>query len=386
VNSFIPYGKQSINESDIKAVVEILSSPFLTQGPKVPEFEEAVASIVNAKYSIAVNSATSALHIACLALELGPGEYLWTSPITFVASANCALYCGAKVDFVDVDANTGLMCIHALEQKLIDAKKTNKLPKVVIPVHLAGTSCDMKQIKQLSVEYGFSIVEDASHAIGGRFHSHWVGSCRYSDICVFSFHPVKIITTAEGGMATTNNPELARKMRLLRSHGITKNEDDFFQSDPPQWAYEQQLLGFNYRMTDIQAALGISQISRLSDFIAERNRLLAKYDHYLQDFELDILDIPEGVYSAVHLCIVRLQSHLKHKKRTIFDLVRAQNIGVQVHYTPVHLQPYYQQLGFQLGDFPVAEEFSALIFSIPLFPGLEASHQAMVIDAIKKAL
>lgn len=388
MSTFLPYGRQYITDEDVDAVVKVLKSSFLTQGPKVSEFEDVIRSIVQAQHAIAVNSATSALHVACLALDLGPKEILWTTPITFVASANCALYCGAEVDFVDVEPDTGLMCTICLEEKLKAAKKLNKLPKVVVPVHLTGTSCDMKKIYQLSVEYGFSIIEDASHAIGGSYYGEPVGSCKYSHICVFSFHPVKIITTGEGGAATTNSVKLADKMRRLRSHGITKDPSQFLQTDPPPWVYEQQDLGFNYRMTDFQAALGISQLRQLSENIKTRNKKLFFYRKLISDWQLPLTltKIPSNTVSAVHLAIVQLQGNLKAKRRFIFERLREQQIGVQVHYMPVHLQPYYQQQGFVAGQYPKAEEFADGIISIPLFPQLSDQDQIRVVNAIKQLL
>ena len=344
--SFLPYGRQMITEADIEQVVNVLRSSHLTQGPKVPSFERIVASHVDAKYGVAVNSATSALHLACLALGLGPDDWLWTSPITFVASANCARYCGAEVDFVDIDPLTGLMSVEALSIKLQIAERENKLPKIVIPVHLCGTSCDMKSIAALADRYGFAVLEDASHAIGGRYQGSAVGSCAYSDITVFSFHPVKIITTAEGGMATTNDQYLSQRMLDLRSHGITKDVTRFQYNAAGAWSYEQQDLGYNYRMSDLQAALGISQIARLEQFVDERNFLFNRYCHMLSCLPLKFLDVPTGVKSSFHLAVIRLSENSKDYHRYIFDSLRRLNIGVQVHYTPVHLQPYYRQLGF----------------------------------------
>ena len=339
---FIPYGRQTISEADIAAVESVLRSPFLTQGPTVPAFEQAVAAKVDARFGVAVNSATSALHIACLALGLGPGDRLWTSPITFVASANCGRYCDATVDFVDIDPATGLMSVAALEQKLQQAEREGTLPKVVVPVHLAGSSCDMAAIGAMAERYGFAVLEDASHAIGGRYQGEPVGNCRHSAITVFSFHPVKIITTGEGGLATTNDPALAQRMEELRSHGIVRDRERFEESAAGPWVYEQQQLGFNYRITDIQAALGLSQLQRLDEIVVERNRQLKRYRELLIDLPVQLLEVPEDVLSSVHLAVIRLQQATAEQHRHIFEGLRSVGIGVQLHYSPVHLQPYYR--------------------------------------------
>lgn len=370
-HAFLPYGRQTITEADIASVVEVLRSKYLTQGPAVPAFEQAVATNVGARYGVAVNSATSALHIACLALGLGPGDRLWTSPITFVASANCGRYCGAEVDFVDIDPSTGLLSLEALERKLKQADREGCLPKVLVPVHLCGTSCAMEPIGALARQYGVAVVEDASHAIGGRYQDQPVGDCRYSAITVFSFHPVKIITTGEGGLATTNDPQLAQRMADLRSHGITKEEARFGRPAPGPWSYEQQDLGFNYRMTDLQAALGLSQLQRLEVIVAERQRLLEQYRLLLADLPLRLLEIPQDVSSALHLAVIRLADPSPAHHRRMFEGLRAAGIGVQLHYTPVHLQPYYRRLGFQEGDFPEAEAYASNAISLPLYPGLQ---------------
>lgn len=383
---FIPYGRQTITEADINAVCQILRSPAITQGPVVPAFECSVANNVGAKYAVAVNSATSALHIACLAIGLGPGDWLWTSPTTFVASANCGLYCGASIDFVDIDLVTGLMDIDTLRKKLEIAKRNQALPKVLIPVHLTGASCDMKAIRELSHIYGFSIIEDASHAIGGKFSNQPVGKCEYSDITVFSFHPVKIITTGEGGMATTNNKYLAEKMQKLRSHGITKDQNSFQFEPAGPWAYEQQMLGFNYRMTDIQAALGLSQMARLSKIIKERNKLYLKYQELLSDLPVKLLKIPEGVFSAVHLAVIRLNDSNASTHRLVFEGLRGHGIGVQLHYEPVYLQPYYQKIGFRQGYCPNSEAYSASAISLPLYPGLTDLQILRVVQNLKLCL
>ena len=372
---FLPYGRQTITEADISAVVDVLRSPFLTQGPTVPAFEQAVANQVGARHGVAVNSATSALHIACLALGLGPGDRLWTSPITFVASANCGLYCGATVDFVDIEPATGLMSMAALQTKLEQAEGTGSLPTVVVPVHLAGSSCDMAAIGALAERYGFAVLEDASHAIGGRYQGEPVGNCLHSAITVFSFHPVKIITTGEGGLATTNDPLLAQRMAELRSHGIVREAERFEQPAAGPWVYEQQQLGFNYRITDIQAALGLSQLQRLDEIVAERNRQLQHYRDLLADLPLQLLDVPEGVLSSVHLAVIRLQQATAGQHRQVFEGLRAAGIGVQLHYSPVHLQPYYRAMGFAEGQFPEAEGYARSAISLPLFPGLSSDEQ-----------
>ncbi len=384
--AFIPYGRQNISDADIQAVIEILKSPFITQGPTVPIFEKSISNYVNSTYSVAVNSATSALHIACLALDLGPEDSLWTSPITFVASANCALYCGAKVDFVDIDINTGLLDINLLKEKLTKARRDNLLPKVIVPVHYAGSSCNMKEIYALSKEFGFKILEDASHAIGGKLYGEPVGNCKYSDICVFSFHPVKIITTAEGGVASTNNSYLARKMYELRSHGITK-DPKFFKNLPSKpWSYEQQSLGFNYRLTDIQAALGISQMQNLDKFVSERNRLWKLYKEKIEGLPISMLNIPQDVISSLHLAVVLINNCDPIKHQLIFSKLREVNIGVQVHYIPVHLQPFYKSIGFKKGYLPNAERFAESVISLPLFPGLNEKEQDYVVSELSKLL
>lgn len=382
----IPYGRQSISEQDTQAVVDVLRSDYLTQGQVVPQFEQVVASYVGASYAIAVNSGTSALHIACLALGLGKGDWLWTSPITFVASANCALCCGAQVDFVDIDSQTYNLCTIKLEQKLIAAKANGKLPKIVIPVHFAGQSCDMQRIHELSQQYGFKVIEDAAHAIGGKYLGQPVGGCRYSDITVFSFHPVKIITTAEGGLATTNQVELAEKMQLLRSHGITRNPELMTKNDG-SWYYEQTDLGFNYRMTELQAALGVSQMKRLDDFVATRHQLQQRYDELLKGLPVITPYQDKDSYSALHLYPIQLKLDKIVKTHVqVFDELRKNDLGVNVHYIPVHTQPYYQSMGFKPGDFPNAESYYSRAMSIPLFHGLSIEMQDQVVDVINKVL
>lgn len=380
----IPYGRQSISEEDIQAVVDTLKSDFLTQGPAVPAFEQALASYCNVPYAVAVNSATSALHIACLALDVKAGDRVWTSPISFVASANCALYCGAKVDFVDVEPDTGLMSVRALAAKLQQAAANNTLPKVLIPVHLAGHSCAMQQIATLCQPYGIRIIEDASHAIGGRYLQQKIGSCQFSDITIFSFHPVKIITTAEGGMALTKDLTLAARMQLLRSHGITRNPDDMTEVSHGPWYYQQVELGLNYRMTDLQAALGLSQLKKLDAFVAKRIEAVARYRGLLQNLPLDLPEEYPAGQSAWHLYIIQL--HDENRRLAVFEALRSAGIGVNVHYIPIHTQPFYQQLGFQWGDFPQAEAFYSRIISLPLYADLTAEQQQQVTLALQDAL
>ncbi|RZJ22727.1 UDP-4-amino-4,6-dideoxy-N-acetyl-beta-L-altrosamine transaminase [Acinetobacter sp. ANC 4216] len=380
----IPYGRQDIRQEDIDAVVSVLQSDFLTQGPQVPLFEKAVADKVGAKHGIAVNSATSALHIACLALGLRKGDWLWTSPITFVASANCALYCGAKVDFVDIDPRTYNLCPNALEKKLIQAKKQGRLPKIVVPVHLCGQSCDMQSIYKLSQQYGFKIIEDASHAIGGKYQNEYIGNCRYSNISIFSFHPVKIITTAEGGMALTNDDELAQTMDLLRSHGITRNADLMTKPSEGLWYYQQIALGFNYRMTELQAALGLSQIERLDSFVEKRHVIAEHYNEILTNLPITIPWQHPDSYSSFHLYVIRLQLNkitVTHKQ--IFERMRTAGIGVNLHYIPVHTQPYYQQMGFSQGDLPQAEQYYQEAISLPMYPSLTIEQQHIVYKTLE---
>lgn len=380
----IPYGRQSVSEEDIQAVVETLKSDFLTQGPAVPAFEQALASYCNVPYAVAVNSATSALHIACLALDVKTGDRVWTSPISFVASANCALYCGAKIDFVDVEPDTGLMSVKALAAKLQQAAANNTLPKVLIPVHLAGHSCAMQQISTLCKPYGIRIIEDASHSIGGHYLQQKIGSCQFSDITVFSFHPVKIITTAEGGMALTKDLTLAARMQLLRSHGITRNPDDMTEVSHGSWYYQQVELGLNYRMTDLQAALGLSQLKQLDTFVAKRLEAVARYRSLLQNLPLDLPEECPSGQSAWHLYIIQL--HDENRRLAVFEALRSAGIGVNVHYIPIHTQPYYQQLGFQWGDFPQAEAFYSRIISLPLYADLTAEQQQQVALALNLAI
>lgn len=385
--SMIPYGRQDISQADIDTVLAVLRSDFLTQGPQVPRFEQCVARHVGAAYSVAVNSATSALHIACLALGLGPGDRLWTSPITFVASANCGLYCGAEVDFVDIDPRTYNLCAQALARKLQQAEREDKLPKIVVAVHLCGQPCEMQAIHDLAKRYDFKVIEDASHAIGGRYQGEFIGNCRHSDITVFSFHPVKIITTAEGGMALTNNAELASKMALLRSHGITRDPAQMTHEADGPWYYQQIDLGFNYRMTELQAALGNSQMERLDQFVARRHQLANRYDDLLADLPVTTpWQHPDG-YSGLHLYVIRLQlGKIARTHRQVFEAMREQGIGINLHYIPVHTQPYYQRMGFRQGDYPEAERYYAEAISLPMFQTMSEAQQDEVVAALNKAL
>ena len=385
-NEYIPYGKQTITQEDIDSVVKVLKSDFLTQGPVIDQFENEISKFVKSKFSVAFNSATSALHMACLALGLQEGDYLWTSPITFVASANCGLYCQAKIDFVDIDPMNGLMDVNKLKEKLEIAKKDNKLPKVLVPVHLAGTSCDMPEIYNLSKKYGFSIIEDASHAIGGYCNNIEVGSCKYSDITVFSLHPVKIITSGEGGIATTNDKQISNKLKSLRSHGIIKDKQFFKNSSKGDWYYEQQFLGYNYRMNDISAALGLSQLKKIKSFIEKRTNIIEIYKRKLSNLPLSFLKVPSNIKSSYHLAIIRLDNKNPNHHEFVFRSLKTKNIGVQVHYIPVHLQPYYRQMGFSEGNFPNAESYSSNAISLPIYPNLSSSQIDRVIDHIKEIL
>ena len=386
--SFIPYGRQDINQIDIDAVVDVLQSDFLTQGPVVPAFEKAIGDYCGAKHAVAVNSATSALHIACLALGVGKGDVVWTSPITFVASANCALYCGATVDFVDIDPRTYNLSVDRLAEKLALAERTGKLPKVVIPVHLCGQPCDMAGIYALGQQYGFKIIEDASHAIGGRYKGEPIGCGRYSEITVFSFHPVKIITSGEGGMAVTNDPMLAKHMRLLRSHGISSSKEDMFAHPEHEiWNYQQLDLGFNYRMTDLQAALGLSQMQRLDFFVAQRHEIAKRYDLLLADFRVGTPWQHSDSYSGLHLYIIRLNlAEINKTQRQIYNALYSAGIGVNVHYIPVYRQPYYEKMGFRAGYCPEAEKYYSEVISIPMYPGLTSEQQDFVVQSLHQAL
>lgn len=378
----IPYGKQDISDEDINAVVDVLKSDYITQGPRIIEFEQTIADYCQAKFAVATNSATSALHVACLSLGVTTGDIVWTSPISFVASANCALYCGAIVDFIDIDIDSGNISLTALEKKLQIAKQQNKLPKVIILVHLAGQSCLMAQIKELTQPYNIRLIEDASHAIGAKYKNKPVGNGQYSDICIFSFHPVKIITSAEGGMALTNDAELDKKLRLYRSHGVITDSESMTEASHGPWYYQQVALGFNYRMTELQAALGLSQAKRIDDFVAQRNQKAQRYDQAFGDTSLAILRPHDDNYSAYHLYVVLLPRQISEQKKAIVSKLREMNICAHVHYIPIHTQPYYQQLGFKKGSFPVAEEYYQRAISLPLYPNLTATEQEYIIGSV----
>lgn len=383
----IRYGQQDITQADIDAVIDVLKSPNLTQGPTVDRFEQAVMGQTGAKHAVAVNSATSALHIACLALELGAGDWLWTSPNTFVASANCALYCGAQVSFVDIDPATYNLCPKALEAKLIVAKAEGRLPKIVVPVHLTGQPCDMAAIHALGQEYGFKIIEDASHAIGGSYKGGKIGNSQFSDITVFSFHPVKIITTAEGGMALTNDDELATRLSLFRSHGITRDPALMTKEMDGPWDYQQVALGYNYRMTDIHAALGVSQITRLSQYVERRHEIANRYAELLADLPLTLPWQHPDSHSAYHLYVIRVQlDQISTTHRAVFEHLRSKEIMVNLHYIPVHTQPYYQKMGFKSGDYPQAEQYYREAISIPMHPSLTDEEQDYVVEVLREAL
>ena len=381
--SNIPYGRQDINQADIDAVVAVLRSDFLTQGPAVPAFEKAVADYCGAQHAVAVNSATSALHIACLALGVGKGDSVWTTPITFVASANCALYCGATVDFVDIDPRTYNLSVDCLAKKLALAEKTDKLPKVVIPVHLCGQPCDMAGIHALSQQYGFKIIEDASHAIGGKYKDEPIGNGRYSDITVFSFHPVKIITSGEGGMAVTNDTTVSSQMVRLRSHGITRDPAEMTHAPDGPWFYQQIDLGYNYRMTDIQAALGLSQMRRLDEFVSKRHDLAAHYDKLFENSPVTVPWQHADSYSSLHLYVIRLpQDKDKFNRREVFERLRTHGIGVNLHYIPIYRHPYYERMGYTLNDFPEAERYYSEAITLPMYPGLTKVQQQEVVQKL----
>lgn len=383
----IPYGRQDITEADIDAVVAVLKSDFLTQGPLVPKFEQAVSNYCGAHYAVALNSATSALHVACLALGLGPGDWLWTSTITFVASANCGLYCGAKVDFVDIDPLSYNLCPVALERKLEKAASEGRIPKIVVAVHLCGQPCDMLAINVLAHRYGFKVIEDASHAIGGRFLGEPIGNCRYSDVTIFSFHPVKIITTAEGGMAVTNDPELAKKIALLRTHGITRDPAHMTCDSEGPWFYQQIELGFNYRLSDLQAALGLSQMDRLQSYVLKRKQLANRYDELLSALPVTTPWQSSESYSSWHLYVIRIQTgKVKKSKREIFDTLRESGIEVNLHYIPVYKHPYYQRMGFNASDFPQSQQYYSETISLPMYATLSESQQDRVVAEIKSAI
>ncbi len=381
---YLPYGRQDITDDDVEAVAAVLRSAWLTQGPEIASFEAALCALTGAPFAMAVCNATAALHIACLACDLGPGDLAWTSPNSFVASANCALYCGADVDFVDIDPVSLNLSVEALEAKLVRAEAEGRLPKVVIPVHFAGQSCDMAAIGALARRYGFRVIEDASHAVGGTIDDAPVGACAHSDITVFSFHPVKIVTTGEGGAALTRDPELANRLELLRSHGITRRADQLTQAGPGPWYYEQLVLGFNYRMTDIQAALGRSQLGRIEGYLQRRHALADLYDAGLEGFALTRPVRLPGRYSALHLYVVQLND--PDKRNAVFEALRQANIGVNVHYIPIHLQPYYRQLGFGPGDFPKAEDYYARAITLPLHPRMTDADVERVIACLAEAM
>lgn len=383
----IPYGRQEINSEDINSVIGILKSDFLTQGPTVSLFEEKFAAEVGASYAVAVNSGTSALHMSCAALGLGKGGLLWTSPISFVASANCALYCGADVDFVDIDLNTYNMSVDALANKLERAEKKGRLPDIVVPVHMCGRSCDVKSIKKLADEYHFKIIEDACHAIGGEYRGKPIGNCQYSDISVFSFHPVKIITTAEGGMATTNDAEIFENMRLFRNHGITRDEKQMTKEPDGPWYYQQIGLGYNYRMTDVQAALGISQLERLKDYVKKRNDIADLYDELLDGLPVVTPSRIEDGVSSFHLYVILIKNDLgSPSRREIFDCLRENGIGVNVHYIPIYKQPYYENMGYEQDDFPISENYYSSCISLPIFPTLDENDQRYVVEMLKQVV
>jgi len=383
----IPYGRQHITQADIDAVVGVLRSDYLTQGNAVPHFEENLSRLVGAKYAVAVNSATSALHIACKALGLGEGDTLWTTPISFVASANCGLYCGASVDFVDIDPRTYNLCPDALEAKLESADRTGGIPRVLVVVHMCGQSCDMERIAALSMRFGFSVIEDASHAVGGNYKGEFIGLCRYSDITVFSFHPVKIITTGEGGMALTNNESLANRMSLLRSHGVTRDPQEMTHAPDGPWYYQQIELGFNYRMTDFQAALGGSQLDRLEEYISRRRMLATQYDQALAGLPLVVPWQHPDTASARHLYVVRIElDRIRSSRREVFEAMRARGVGVNVHYIPIHTQPFYKKMGFVSDAYPQAMQFYAEAMSLPLYYSLSDGQQDTVVEALKEVL
>jgi UDP-4-amino-4,6-dideoxy-N-acetyl-beta-L-altrosamine transaminase len=383
----IPYGRQEITDADIEAVTAVLRSDFLTQGPLVPKFEEAVAQRVGAKYAVASNSATSSLHLACLALGVSAGDLVWTSPITFVASANCARYCGADVDFIDIDPRSYNMSLTALADRLAAAERNGRLPKVVIPVHLAGHPAEMEGIHALARRYGFSVIEDASHAVGGRYRDEPVGNCRYSDITVFSFHPVKIVTTGEGGMALTNNATLARRMARLNSHGITRDPSEMTHSSDGPWYYQQIELGYNYRLTEIQAALGLSQLDRLDAYVARRHDIAARYDEMLHDLPIVTPWRDARDYSGFHLYIIRLNlDDVAGTHREVFERLRRAGVLVNLHYIPVYRQPDFARYGFERQDFPEAEHYYAEAMTLPLFPTLSEENQDFVVESLRRAL
>lgn len=382
----IRYSQQSISDEDIEAVIDVLRSDWLTQGPAVEKFETAVADYCGAKYAVAVSHGTAALHLACLAMDVGPGDIVWTSPNSFVASANCALYCGASIDFVDIDPISYNISIDSLKTKLRRAEREGRLPKAVVALHFAGQSCEMRELADLGRAYGFGIIEDAAHALGGCYEDTRVGSCTYSDMSAFSFHPVKTITTGEGGMVLTNERDLRDKLMLLRTHGIDRPAKCSSDSQYGEWYYEQVDLGYNYRMTDIQAALGMSQLSRIDNFVGRRARIASRYSEAFSGLPLQVPATHPNVSSAWHLYVVRVRSGKKSERRRVFDELRQLGIFAQVHYIPIHTHPYYRKLGFAVGQFPEAERYYNETLSLPLHPDLSDEEQALVIDGMHKVL
>jgi len=382
----IPYSRQIIDNKDIRNISKTLKNNLVTTGPKVEEFEEKIKKFVGAKYSVAANSATSALHIACIALDLKEGDWLWTSPISFVASANCGLYCGAKIEFVDIDGESNNICVKKLKKKLIEAKAKKKLPKIIVTVNLAGFPCDLSEIKKLSKIYSFKILEDSSHALGAKYNGKRIGNGKLSDVSVFSFHPVKIITTLEGGMATTNNFKVFKKMQMLRSHGITREKNMFKKKESGNWYYEQQLLGFNYRMNDIEATLGISQLKKINKFFIKRKKIKNFYDRNLKELPIILPQNNKNKVSSLHLYIIKLKNcSITYRNNVIYKL-RKKGIGVNIHYIPIHFQPYFRNLGFKKGMYPVSEKYYETAISLPIHPGLKKKDLFKILKVLKSLL
>ena len=379
----IPYGKHLVDEDDIDAVVDVLRNQFLTQGKVVPQFEQALCNYTGAKYCVAVNSATSGLHVACLAAGVGTGDLVWTVPNSFVASANCALYCGASIDFVDINPTTRNIDVSALENKLQQAASQNRLPKVLIVVHFSGLSCDMQSIRSLTQKYSIVLIEDAAHGLGGSYQQSKIGSCVYADMAVLSFHPVKSITSAEGGAVLTNQSGLHEKLKLFAKHGVTKDPEQYQGESHGPWYYQQLELGYNYRLSDMQAALGLSQLKKLDSFMQKRAEIAKVYDEALVNLPLKLPVVESQSQSAWHLYMVELTLH---DRQDIYQQLHAKGVGVNVHYIPIHLQPYYQQLGFKQGDFPVSEHFYQHALTLPLFPSLTDEEQTKVIDTLREIL
>ena len=383
----IPYGRQEITDEDVQRVVDVLKSDYLTQGPVIDNFEREFADYCGAKYAVAVSSCTAALHISCLSLNVGEGDILWTVPNTFVASANCGLYCNATIDFVDIDPDTWNISIPALEKKLVTASRENKLPKAIVPVHFSGRSCDMRAIKKLSEKYGFAIIEDAAHSIGASYENEKVGSCAYADLTCFSTHPVKIITTGEGGIVTTNDEKLYKKLLCLRTHGITRDPNQMTKEPDGPWYFEQIMLGYHYRMTDLQAALGLSQMGRVDKYVDTRRQLARRYHDKLRELPLQLPQNEDIDTSSWHIYVVRLQlDKIAKTQKTVFDEMRSADIGVNLHYIPVHFHPYYQKLGFKKGDFPQCEQYYREALTLPLYPGLTHKEQDYICDTLRKIL